>query len=224
MVGARFRNSCMAVRSGLLHCACWPARAVGAIVPQGRSLAPRSRAFNGGNRLKLQSTVVNVLLTAALLLPFSCVALSTHDRSQTSALSALVTTSALAWVVVSPALGVSAAADSIRSDGDVDEAGDGAVDRTKAGPRPPLKVTGVDPQANGDIHVAVEVVGQPGQHGVLNWPAREDNPAEALRAGDVLAFTPSDEGAGWFVGGEDGQSLTFLPAERARQGATSARW
>jgi hypothetical protein len=174
--------------------------------------------------MKLRSNVVSALLMVALLLPFASSARSKLNRTQQSAVSAFVTTATLSWVVASPVLGISVAAKSIRGDGDADETGEAAAHRTKAGPRPPLKVTGVDPQANGDIHVAVEVAGQPGQHGVLNWPARADNPAKALHAGDVLAFTPSDEGAGWFVRDEGGQPLAFLPTESAQQSAMSTPW
>jgi hypothetical protein len=174
--------------------------------------------------MKLRSNVVSALLMVALLLPFASSARSKLNRTQQSAVSAFVTSATLSWVVASPALGISGAARSIRGNGNVDETDEAAVGRNKAGPRPPLKVTGVDPQANGDIHVAVEVAGQPGQHGVLNWPARADNPAKALHAGDVLEFTPSDEGAGWFVRDEGGQSLAFLPTEPALQSVMSTPW
>jgi len=182
------------------------------------------RGFNGGHRMKLQSTVVNVLLLVALLLllPFPSSAKSKLDRTQQSAISVISSMVVLSWVVVSPVLGISAAVESTRGGGDETE--QDVVDRTKAGPRPPLKVTGVDPQANGDIHVAVEVVGRPGQHGVLNWPAREGNPAEALRTGDVLAFKPSDEGSGWLLNDQGGQSLAFLPTEAAQQSVMSTLW
>jgi len=174
--------------------------------------------------MNLGSTVVYGLLAVTLLLPLPSSAKSKLNRTQQSAISVFVTTAAISWVAVSPALGVSAAFRSVRGDDDVDEADEGYVDRTKAGPRPPLKVTGVDSQANGDIHVAVEVVGQPGQHGVLNWPARAGNPAETLRTGDVLAFKPSDEGSGWFLNDQGGQPLAFLPTESAQQSVMSTLW
>ena len=180
--------------------------------------------FYGNNRMELRSNLASALLMVALLSPFASSARSKLNRTQQSAVSVFVTSATLSWVVASPALGISGVAGSIRGGENVDETDDVAVGRNKAGPRPPLKVTGVEPQANGDIHIAVEVVGEPGQHGVLNWPARADNPAKALHAGNILAFAPSDGGAGWLVRDEGGQLLAFLPTESALQNVMSTPW
>lgn len=75
-----------------------------------------------------------------------------------------------------------------------------------------------------DIRAAEEVVAQPGEQSVLNWPTCLGNPAEALRAGDVLAFTLSGGGSGWFLLDEGGKQLAFLPVEWAQQDAMSRSW
>ncbi len=59
---------------------------------------------------------------------------------------------------------------------------------------------------------------------MVQWPARDDNPARALKAGDVLAFTPTEAGAGWMVADAQGTQLAFLPTTDAAAGNLSERW
>lgn len=75
-----------------------------------------------------------------------------------------------------------------------------------------------------DLRAAEDLVTQPGNQGVLNWPACSGNPAETLRAGDVLASTLSGGGSGWFLLDEVGKQLAFLPADWAQQDAMSRSW
>ena len=59
-------------------------------------------------------------------------------------------------------------------------------------------------QADGAYQVALKNPEAPPVLAVVQWPARDDNPPQALKAGDVLAFTPTEAGAGWMVADAQG--------------------
>ena len=94
----------------------------------------------------------------------------------------------------------------------------------KAGPLPPLTVEKVERQADGAYQVALKNPEAPADLAVVQWPARDDNPAQALKAGDVLAFTPTEAGAGWMVADAKGTQLAFLPTTDAAASNLSERW
>lgn len=94
----------------------------------------------------------------------------------------------------------------------------------KAGPLPPLTVEKVERQADGAYQVALKNPEAPTDLAVVQWPARDDNPAQALKVGDVLAFTPTEAGAGWMVADAKGTTLAFMPTTDAVAGNLSERW
>lgn len=95
---------------------------------------------------------------------------------------------------------------------------------SKAAPLPPLTVEKVERQADGAYQVALKNPDAPADLAVVQWPARDDNPAQALKAGDVLAFTPTEAGAGWMVADAQGTQLAFLPTTDAAASNLSERW
>jgi hypothetical protein len=94
---------------------------------------------------------------------------------------------------------------------------------TKAGPMPPLTVEKVEPQANGQVDVTLKHPDS-ADRAVVQWPARENNPANTLQVWDVLDLTPTAVGSGWMVAKGGGEALAFLPTEGAVQNQMSERW
>jgi hypothetical protein len=94
----------------------------------------------------------------------------------------------------------------------------------KAGPLPPLTVEKVERQADGAYQVALKNPQSPDDLAVVQWPARDENPAQALKVGDVLDFTPTEAGAGWMVADAQGTALAFLPTTDAAASNLSERW
>lgn len=94
----------------------------------------------------------------------------------------------------------------------------------KAGPLPPLTVEKVERQADGGYQVALKNPQSPDDLAVVQWPARDENPAQALKVGDVLDFTPTEAGAGWMVADAQGATLAFMPTTDAAANNLSERW
>lgn len=98
-----------------------------------------------------------------------------------------------------------------------------AKGKTKAGPLPPLTVEKVEPLAGGQVDVTLKHPDSP-EVAVVQWPARENNPADALKVGDVLDLTPTPAGSGWMVAKDGGEALAFLPTEGAAKNQMRERW
>ncbi|WP_421568999.1 hypothetical protein [Stenotrophomonas sp. PD6] len=98
------------------------------------------------------------------------------------------------------------------------------ADGLKAGPLPPLTVEKIEPKANGAVDVSLRNPQAPQDLAVVQWPARDDNPAKTLKVGDVLDLTPTPTGAGWTVAGADGTAVAFLPTPDAAANNLSERW
>lgn len=141
------------------------------------------------------------------------------NGENTSAVSAVVSVYAVSFVAASPVLLVAAGAKKV---GDASRRDTPA--RDKAAPLPPMAVQKVEAQADGGYHVALQRPDAPDQNALLNWPARADNPAAQLKVGDMLAFTPTAQAAGWMVTAADGATLAFLPTPQAASGQLSEQW
>jgi len=96
--------------------------------------------------------------------------------------------------------------------------GNGKV--AKAQPLPPLTVETVETKADGAVEVALRNPESP-ELAVIQWPAREDNPGETLKVGDVLDLTPTEAGAGWMVANAKGEKLAFMPTADAAKNQMS---
>lgn len=94
----------------------------------------------------------------------------------------------------------------------------------KAGPLPPLTVTGVTPLDGGGFEVALQNPQEPDAPAVVQWPAAAGQGEAQIAVGDVLDFTPTAAGAGWTVQAADGTALAYLPTEDAAADAVSERW
>ncbi len=99
-----------------------------------------------------------------------------------------------------------------------------AAKRQKAGPLPPLTVERVTHQPDGSYEVELKNPQAPDAPAVVAWPARADNPAAGVKAGDVLDFTPTPAGAGWMVADAQGTALAFLPTNDAATTSMSERF
>ena len=93
----------------------------------------------------------------------------------------------------------------------------------KAGPLPPLTVEKVVAHADGAVDVTLKHPDSP-ELAVVQWPARESNPADGLTVGDVLDLTPTSAGSGWMVAKGGGEALAFLPTADAAKNQMSERW
>lgn len=96
--------------------------------------------------------------------------------------------------------------------------GNGKV--AKAQPLPPLTVETVETKADGAVEVALRNPESP-ELAVIQWPARENNPGETLKVGDVLDLTPTEAGAGWMVANAKGETLAFMPTADAAKNQMS---
>lgn len=95
---------------------------------------------------------------------------------------------------------------------------------TKAGPLPPLTVEKVEQQPDGGCKVSLKNPEAPDDLAVVQWPARADTAAPAVKQGDVLAFTPTETGSGWMVADAKGTALAFMPTTDAAASNLSERW
>ncbi|WMJ70480.1 hypothetical protein [Stenotrophomonas sp. 24(2023)] len=139
-----------------------------------------------------------------------------NDPAQKRAAASVASTYASLWLVASPALAISAAVDAVgTSSGNPKRPGPAA--RQKAQARPPLRIQEIRQQANGDYHIDVETLGHPDQHGTMLWAARPDNPATALKAGDLLALTPTAAGSGWWIHAGGDHAVAFMPTADSAQ-------
>jgi hypothetical protein len=94
----------------------------------------------------------------------------------------------------------------------------------KAGPLPPLTVEKVEQQPDGGCKVSLKNPEAPNDLAVVQWPARADTAAPAVKEGDVLAFTPTETGSGWMVADAKGTALAFMPTTDAAASNLSERW
>jgi len=82
----------------------------------------------------------------------------------------------------------------------------------------------VEHTPEGGIEMALQNPQAPDASAVMAWPARADNPAAGVKAGDVLDFTPTPAGAGWMVADAQGTALAFLPTNDAAATSMSERF
>ncbi|WP_312326798.1 hypothetical protein [Stenotrophomonas sp.] len=101
---------------------------------------------------------------------------------------------------------------------------EGAGKQGKAGPLPPLTVEKVEQQPDGGCKVSLKNPEAPDDLAVVQWPARADTATPAVKQGDVLAFTPTETGAGWMVADAKGTALAFMPTTDAAASNLSERW
>lgn len=168
-------------------------------------------------------------LAASPLLALTLVATSLPAAAQNFARASPVTSSVAATSVVSlavitapvwlSALGVSELHDASMPHNRIARAAP-----QKAGPLPPLTVERVAQQPDGSYRVDLKNPQAPAELAVVEWPARADNPAAGVKAGDVLDFTPTPAGAGWTVAAANGTALAFLPTGAAAATSMSERF
>lgn len=101
---------------------------------------------------------------------------------------------------------------------------EGAGKEGKAGPLPPLTVEKVEKQTDGGSKVSLKNPDAPNDLAVVHWPAGGEKPAPTPNVGDVLAFTPTETGAGWMVADAKGTALAFMPTTDAAASNLSERW
>ncbi len=134
-----------------------------------------------------------------------------------SEISVLVTGSSVVMVVSGPvflsAAGVNKTMDASKAASERRK--DEKARRISAGPLPDMQVKSVDSTAEGGRRVMLEDPTSAENTAVLQWPQRQDNPAENFIVGQTVAFTPSPQGAGWMLRAEDGAVLTFVPTAEA---------
>lgn len=173
---------------------------------------------------RISRLAVSPLLAVALCAT-SLPAWSQELSQQHPVASSVIVTSVMSVVVVTAPIWLVSAGLSKASDGSARRSR-ARAEAKKAGPLPPLTVEKVERTAEGGVQLALQNPQAPDDLAVLAWPARADNPVDAVKVGDVLAFTPSPGGAGWTVATTDGAALAFLPTDAtvAQNSEPSAQW
>lgn len=136
--------------------------------------------------------------------------------------SSVIVTSIVSVVVVTAPIWMVSAGVSKASDGSARRSR-ARAEAKKAQPLPPLTVEKVEHTADGGIQLALQNPQAPDDLAVLQWPAQADSPVTAVAVGDVLAFTPTEGGAGWNVANAQGTTLAFLPTD-PDAAQPSTRW
>ena len=172
---------------------------------------------------RISRLAVSPLLAIALCatsLPAAAV-----DLSRASPVtSSVLTTSVVSLAVITAPVWLSAMGVSELHDASMPHNRMARAGANKAGPLPPLTVDRVAQQADGSYRVDLKNPQAPQELAVVEWPARADNPAAGVKAGDVLDFTPTPAGAGWTVAAADGTALAFLPTTGAAATSMSERF
>lgn len=170
-------------------------------------------------------SILAVALSVATAIPHAGAQNFTPSQQSVSyaAISAYVSIAVVTAPIWLTAAGFHASSKGSERRGAAKDKGAGAAD-AKAGPLPPLTVEKVERQADGAYQVALKNPDAPTDLAVVQWPARENNPAQALTVGDVLDFKPTEAGAGWMVADAQGTALAFLPTTDAAASNTSERW
>ncbi|MCP3035540.1 MULTISPECIES: hypothetical protein [Xanthomonas] len=94
----------------------------------------------------------------------------------------------------------------------------------RAGKLPPMRVQAVDTLPAGARQVRLQDPQQAENTAVLQWQARQDDPAAGFHVGEMVTFQPSPAGSGWTVHAEQGQALAFVPTEAAAAYGSSQTW
>ncbi|MCS3746945.1 hypothetical protein FHY18_002541 [Xanthomonas arboricola] len=95
---------------------------------------------------------------------------------------------------------------------------------TRAHKLPAMRVEAVDTLPEGARQVRLQDPQQAETTAVLQWPARQDDPAAGFHVGEVVTFQPSPAGSGWTVHAPQGQALAFLPTGDAVVNSSSRVW
>ncbi|AMV06569.1 hypothetical protein AC028_06825 [Xanthomonas citri pv. aurantifolii] len=96
--------------------------------------------------------------------------------------------------------------------------------KAHAGKLPPMRVQAVDTLPAGARQVRLQDPQQAENTAVLQWQARQDDPAAGFHVGDMVTFQPSPVGSGWTVHAEQGRALAFVPTEAAAAYSSSHIW
>lgn len=165
------------------------------------------------------------VLAVALLAP--ALPASAQDLSRASPVtSSVLATSVVSLAVITAPVWLSALGVSELHDASMPHNRAARAAAKKAGPLPPLTVERVAQQPDGAYRVDLRNPEAPDELAVVEWPARADNPAAGVKAGDVLDFKPTPAGAGWTVANANanGAALAFLPTTTAAATRMSERF
>ncbi|OQP83657.1 hypothetical protein IA54_018930 [Xanthomonas phaseoli pv. syngonii LMG 9055] len=87
--------------------------------------------------------------------------------------------------------------------------------RAHAGKLPPMRVQAVGTLPAGARQVRLQDPQQAENTAVLQWQARQDDPAAGFHVGEMVTFQPSPAGSGWTAHTRPGKALVFVPTEAA---------
>lgn len=90
-----------------------------------------------------------------------------------------------------------------------------AGDKTAA--LPPMRVRLIEDTAQGGRAVHLQDPQNPENQALVQWPARNDDPAAGFSVDQLIAFQPSPEDTGWLLrdAAGDGPALAFVPGIEA---------